>query len=43
MIIMGMAANKKGEWPKICKLGLHDLTSKGTVVVKVKNYPNLSL
>ncbi len=35
-----MAANpKKGEWPKICKLGSHDLTSEGTVVVK--NYPIL--
>ncbi len=35
MIIKGMAANqKKGEWPKICKLGLHDLTSESSVVVK---------
>ncbi len=30
--------SKKGEWPKICKLGSHDLTSEGSVVVK--NYPN---
>ncbi len=39
MIIKGMAANqKKGECPKICKLGSHDLTSEGSVMVK--NYPN---
>ncbi len=29
MIIKGMPANhKKGEWPKICKLGSHDHTSE---------------
>ncbi len=34
-----MTANKqKGEWLKICKLGSHDLTSDGCVVVK--NYLN---
>ncbi len=25
--------SKKGEWPKICKLRSHDLTSEGSVVV----------
>ncbi len=29
--------SKRVEWPKICKLGLHDLTSYGYVVVN--NYP----
>ncbi len=39
MIIKGMAAkSKKGEWPKICKLGSHDLTSEGFVVVKNYKY-----
>ncbi len=30
-----MAANQKGEWPKICKLGSHDLISERSVVVKI--------
>ncbi len=39
MIIIAKAANpKKGEWPKICKLGSHDLASEVSVVVK--NNPN---
>ncbi len=35
MIIKGMAVNeKKRGLPKICKLGSHDQTSEGSVVVK---------
>ncbi len=33
-----MAANQKGEGPKIYKLGSHDLSSEGYVVVT--NYPS---